>query len=247
MAPDEVTDGPRGCRVLDWDSAFFGRRIARIDARALVANAEEVSGWCQRSGVECACLLVDAADEAGIVAAHEQQFRLVDLRLTLVRPLPPPAAASSSRHDVHIRPVVPSDLDALRAIARISHRDTRFYVDAHFDRTRCDDLYDLWITKSCQGWADAVFVADIGGTVAGYVTCHRRADGGEIGLVGVDPSVRRVGAAVAMTDAALRWFESVGFGQVRVVTQGRNAPALGLYQKAGFAVQSIEFSYHKWA
>ena len=49
---------------------------------------------------------------------------------------------------------------ALRAIARASHGDTRFYADPHFPDERCDDLYDTWIRRSLEGWADAVLVAE---------------------------------------------------------------------------------------
>jgi ribosomal protein S18 acetylase RimI-like enzyme len=147
---------------------------------------------------------------------------------------------------VNVRPSAPGDLPQLQAIARVSHRDTRFYIDQRFDRSRSDALYEVWITKSCNGWADHVVVAEVDGAAAGYVTCHRRAGGGEIGLVGVAAGHRGAGLGRAMTMAALGWFQDHGVSTVSIATQARNAAALRLYQQAGFAVRGIELSFHRW-
>lgn len=246
MARDIPREAPIGCCRLDWDSTFFGRTIARIEPRALLQDGATVDAWCRRVHVNCAYMLADADDQAAIDAAQAFEFRLIDVRVTLETGLPAVPAAATPVGEVRVRPAAPSDLDALKRIARVSHRNTRFYVDDRFDRARCDELYEVWITKSCGGWADAVVVADIAGTAAGYLTCHRRPDGGEIGLVGVDPDRRGAGAGAAMTADALRWFASQGISRVSVVTQGRNTAGLRMYQKAGFAVRSIQLWYHKW-
>ena len=233
---------PAGCRILEWDTQFFGVTIARIDPSALVNDSGAVTAWGQ-THVDCAYLTADAADQPALDAAGAHGFRLIDLRVTLElslagRELPPVPAA--------IRQAAASDLPYLKQIARLSHRDSRFYVDERFDRARCDELYDIWITKSVGGWADQVVVAEVDGTTAGYVTCHRRADHGEIGLVGVSGAHRGGGLGMAMTTAALHWFNDCGLSRVSVVTQGRNAAGLRLYQRVGFAVRTIEATFHRW-
>lgn len=240
--PEPIAGAPPGCRILDWDTQFFGVTIARIDPTALVNDSGAVTAWCE-THVDCAYLSADVADQPALDAAGTHRFRLMDLRVTLElslagRELPSVPAA--------IRQAMPSDLPALTRIARVSHRDSRFYVDGRFDRARCDALYDVWITKSVGGWADYVVVAEVDGTAAGYVTCHRRAGHGEIGLVGVAADQRGSGLGMAMTTAALRWFSDGRLTRVSVATQARNAAALGLYQRAGFAVRTLELTFHRW-
>ena len=263
MTPELLASAPQGCRVLEWDSEFFGIMIANIEPQALVADAGALTAWCN-ANVDCTYLLVDTADQAAIAKAQELGFRLVDVRVTLERrggsPDPPGDQRRGGSSDppgdqrrggsldppVTIRAHRESDLDALKRIARVSHRDTRFYVDGRFDRARCDEMYDVWITKSCNGWADHVLVAEVGGSAAGYLTCHRRADYGEVGLVGVAAERRGAGVGASLTAAALEWFRANGIARVSVVTQGRNAAGLRLYQRAGFAVRTLQLSYHKW-
>jgi dTDP-4-amino-4,6-dideoxy-D-galactose acyltransferase len=243
-APERALAVPPGCRILEWDSEFFGITIARIEPTALIENGRAVMDWCQ-TAVDCGYLLADAADQAAIDAAQAHGFRLIDVRLTLETSL-----AGRDRVEVPssatVRTAAARDLERLQAIARVSHRDTRFYIDGRFDRSRCDAMYELWITKSCSGWADHVVVAEVGGQAAGYVTCHRRGDAGEIGLVAVADAHRGAGLGMAMTLAALRWFYDNGATRISVVTQARNAAGLRLYQRAGFAVRDVELSFHRW-
>lgn len=240
--PEPIATVPAGCRILDWDTQFFGVRIARVDPPALVYDSRAVTAWCE-THVDCTYLTADAADQPSLDAAGAHGFQLIDLRVSLDLSL---AGRELPVAPATIRQAAPSDLPALKQIARISHRDSRFYVDGRFDRARCDELYDVWITKSVGGWADHVVVADVDGTAAGYLTCHRRADHGQIGLVGVAGDHRGGGLGMAMTAAALRWFHESGLTRVSVATQARNAAALRLYQRSGFAVRTIELTFHKW-
>lgn len=243
-APDRTAAAPPGCRVLEWDSEFFGVTIARIEPAALAGNTKAVIDWGE-STVDCGYLLTGPADQRAIDAAQAHGFRLIDVRLTLQTALAGRERLPASSGAI-IRPAEERDLPTLQAIARVSHRDTRFYIDERFDRERCDAMYDVWITKSCQGWADHVVVAEVGGSATGYVTCHQRPGGGEIGLVGVSTAHRGAGLGMAMTMAALDWFQDHGATTVSVVTQGRNAAALRLYQRTGFVVRDVELSFHRW-
>lgn len=169
----------------------------------------------------------------------------MDIRLTL-RVAPGNLPQSKVPTGTELRPCRESDIEALSTIAAGAHHDTRFYVDGRFGRNRCDALYQLWIAKSCRGWADHVVVAERAGESVGYVTCHKSPDAGRIGLVGVAQEARGLGIGHAMIGEALRWMSSEGIDEVSVATQARNTPGLSLYQKSGFAVRSIECGFHKW-
>jgi dTDP-4-amino-4,6-dideoxy-D-galactose acyltransferase len=181
---------------------------------------------------------VPTGDPGTARRAEETGFRLVDVRVTLDAP------SAAGAQDV--RPHREPDVAWLRAIARTSHDDTRFYADGRFPRERCDELYDTWIRRSCDGWADVVLVADRDGEPAGYVSVHRRDDAGSIGLIGVDEQWRGRGVGEALVRAALAWCADAGLARCTVVTQGRNIAAQRLFQRCGFRTSAVDLWFHKW-
>jgi ribosomal protein S18 acetylase RimI-like enzyme len=173
---------------------------------------------------------------------------LRDVRVTLERSLGNGVNAAAFCES--LTPYVPADLDDLRAIARAGHCDTRFYRDRNFPPEMCNRLYETWIEKSCQGQADAVFVARLTGRAVGYVTCHLETNSdvatGSIGLVGVALTAQRKGFGQALIETALCWFGEHGVERVTVVTQGHNVAAQRLYQRCGFATCDVRFWFHRW-
>ena len=240
-------NGPDVCRVLAWDSEFFGRRIARLTARRLdPALADEAVTWGKRHGIDCLYFLADADDPETAILAEAHGFRQVDVRLTLERPLEgPPAAADTP--DIVVRAAVAGDRAALRALARVSHRESRFYQDPAFPRSRCDDLYERWIDNSLNGEADAVLVIDHRAAAVGYVSCQLRSEEeGAIDLLAVSARYQGRGWGRALLGASLSWFTARGRRRVSVVTQGRNARARRLYEAGGFTTRGAELWYHRW-
>jgi ribosomal protein S18 acetylase RimI-like enzyme len=243
------------CEVLAWDSEFFGCRIGRMAGGRLDPNLlVEVDAWCRAEAIDCLYFLADSGDPATAAVAEAGGFRLMDLRVTLEGPLTPDPSPIPSRPPGEGRPLArlfrPEDLPELRRIAAVSHHDSRFYADPHFDRARCDELYATWIEKSCRGEsADAVLVAEHEGKPAGYISCVRSGgvdDSGEIGLIAVAAEAQGRGLGKALIRSSLRWFADRGLPRVRVVTQGRNVRAQRLYQAHGLFTRSIGLWFHRW-
>jgi dTDP-4-amino-4,6-dideoxy-D-galactose acyltransferase len=229
------------CTILDWDSAFFRRRIARVTPNRLTAEqADAALAWCAEQNIDCLYFLADSDHADTVRAVEARGFALVDVRLVLehrgVSPMLPPG----------IRPSRPDDVPALKAMARVNHRDSRFYYDGHFPAADCDALYAVWIERSCAGYADAVLVAERNGQRAGYVSCHRSGTGGQIGLLGVGEAWQGQRLGPALIDAALHWFGERGIETVQVVTQGRNLRAQRAYQRCGFVSAEMQLWYHRW-
>jgi ribosomal protein S18 acetylase RimI-like enzyme len=238
------------CQLLDWDSQFFGCRIARLSGDQL--SPDEVPGidrWCASQSVDCLYFLADCRSPETIAAAEQGGFGFKDLRMTY--------EWKSSLGAVGLRPQIAErvtvrghqekDVEELVAIARRAHTDTRFYFDQRFDRANADLLYETWLRKACAGSAQQVFVGETGGSPAGYLSCHLEGDGaGSIGIVAVDPSFHGQGIGRAMILQALLWFAEQGATDISVVTQGRNVLAHRFYQSAGFLTRAIECWYHKW-
>ena len=252
------------CELLTWDSEFWGFPVARVLGEELSqARAEAIDRWCRERAVRCLYFLVGSANRQAAHAAEAAAFRLVDIRMTFERHLhgiitseetadPFPGgldpALSTPSPGLRVRPAEAADVCTLQRIARSAYRETRFYYDENFPRARCDALYETWIARSCQGYAQAVLVADVEGTAVGYVTCHVLKDGslGSIGLVGVSGEAAGHGVGQTLVLASLDWFEARGVRTVEVVTQARNVPAQRLYQRCGFLTRQVQLWYHKW-
>lgn len=236
------------CQYLDWDSNFFGVRIARLTSHHLTEEIlKDTSYWCAANNIGCLYFLADTDDDETVVLAEQHAFHLVDLRITLE--IPTTAIPPHTTHSMNnaIRMGEARDVLELRHIARNNHHDTRFYFDRHFSRERCDELYATWIEQSCKNFADAVFVVNNKGKAGGYITCHlREGNVGQIGLVGIGPALQGRGMGTTLVKHALHWFAKQGMTKVTVVTQGRNVAAQRLYQKCGFLTQSVQLWYHKW-
>jgi dTDP-4-amino-4,6-dideoxy-D-galactose acyltransferase len=234
------------CRLLEWDSAFFGRRIATAGDRPLgLDEMKSAIAWCGEQSIDCLYLLAGASDLETLRLAADHGFRAVDIRVTYEVKLE--RANESSKLPREIRAARESDIPILRSIAAASHTDSRFYADGGFERARCGELYATWIEKSCRGWADVVFVAEHDGALAGYLTCHVREERrGEIGLVGIAERAQGLGLGRALVRAALEWFAEHDLDRATVVTQGRNVAAQRLYQSAGFRTSAVQIWHHRW-
>jgi RimJ/RimL family protein N-acetyltransferase len=199
-----------------------------------------VDAWAREHDV--ACLYFLARDEAGVAAAAEDAgFRLMDVRVELAR-------SSAGGERAQLREAVPEDEAVLRRFAREHHRITRFYSDRHFPDERCDDLYETWIARSLAGWADVVLVAELEGRPVGYMTVHadQAAGRGSLGLSSVASEVRGQGLGHALVRGAVGWCRERDLGEVTVVTQGRNVPALRVFERCGFRICDVALWFHKW-
>ncbi len=237
------------CQRLPWNSDFFGLNIARLNPNSLSPEiVREALAWSEANNIDCLYFLADANDPATVRLAEDNAFRFMDIRITLDRRLQGNAPINEEKAGPGtIRPHEPADIPTLKAIARASHHNSRFYYDPNFPEARCDDLYETWIEKSCNGYADMVFVADIGGEAEGYISCHLPAPGeGQIGLVGIAARSQGKGLGQKLVNEALRWFAEKGVSHVTVVTQGRNANAQRLYQRCGFVTREVQLWYHRW-
>ena len=236
------------CRVLEWDTEFFGFRIARLDGERLArAEVPEIERWCDENDVQCLYFLATAHDAETIRAAEAMGGHLVDVRVTFSRIAEEPRIRQPD--GVVARSAQAEDLHSLLPIAEGSYEDSRFFFDDDFPDQKCRELYRKWLWNSFEGHADEVRVATADGRPVGYVTCHLREAGttGEIGLVGVDETVRGRGVGRLVVDDAVAWFSRQSVQSIIVATQARNVGAQRLYQACGFRTVSVALWYHRWA
>jgi ribosomal protein S18 acetylase RimI-like enzyme len=237
--------------LLDWDTDFWGFRVATVLGHSLTEEkARQIDQWCRQQDITCLYFLASSESFETTRIAESSGFRFVDVRLTFAHTpawLPPPAIAPANG-SLRIRPSRLADIDALQLIARTSYIDTRFYYDQAFPRHLCNALYETWIKRSCEGYADIVLVAEGSGEPVGYISCHIGAERrvGKIGLLGVDQRVRGQGVGQRLVRSSLEWLQGQGMRETIVVTQARNGAAQRLYQRSGFLTRDVQLWYHKW-
>lgn len=237
-----IDDSP--CEKLEWDSRHFGRKIGRVKGMHLdAARMASVLDWNQEQEMECLYLLADPASELTLKLAKGNGFEQMDERLTFRRST---SGLKPTCVD-EIREFLPEDLPELEVIAARSHGESRFYRDRHFERELCDEMYRIWIRRSCGGWAERVWVAIDQGRPVGYCTCHIGVEGqGNIGLIAVAEACRGRGIGGKVLQRSLHYFAGRGIASVSVVTQGANQKARALYERCGFRLEKSEVWFHGW-
>ena len=159
------------CAILPWDSEFFGVRIGRVLSPILTpSDVTAALQWAEAHAVVCLYALVDKDDTGSRTSLEACAFRAVDERLTLRRPVGAPLKAGP---ESSVRLATSEDARAVAAIARVSHRNTRFYTDGLFDRDKCDELYATWIVQALSERDAIVMVSLRQDTITGYIVRTR--------------------------------------------------------------------------
>lgn len=231
--------------LLDWDTAFWGMRIARLNASSLAHDsAARVKIICEKEKVCCLYFSADGSSAETLTLANNYGFKFVDVRTDLVcESISRPKAT-----DRGIRAATQGDLPLLKEIARSSHHDTRFFKDQNFDPKLAGDLYARWIERDFE--KNTLLVCDSfdsPGTPCGYISCEQTANGeGRIGLIAVEHSQRGKGLGLRLVDSSLKWFSESSISTVRVATQGTNVSALRMYERSGFVTAEVRLWFHRW-
>jgi dTDP-4-amino-4,6-dideoxy-D-galactose acyltransferase len=219
---------------LEWDSVFFGLRVARYVAAAAEPAENALRAW---PSIDLGYLFADLKllEVPATVRAIE-----LDRKTTFSQPV------DSRAVDARIQQrIEPADHAALEALAIESGTVSRFARDALLPRERVETLYRHWFQGSLRGeLADQVLLTrdEVGPT--GLITVQRRGSRASIGLLAVAARARGQGLARALVDAAMHWSHRRDLRFLDVVTQGHNAAACALYQRAGFTITRQQFGYH---
>ncbi len=235
------------CRHLEWDTAFFGYNIGRVNVNRLTLESlAQIDAWCDDVQIDCLYFLADSGDYETAWIANQNGFNYVDTRITWTLTMTHAPLLSTSEQAIRLG--IPSDLPALKGIARTNHRDSRFYFDPVFPVERSNVLFETWIEKSLAGsLADTVLVITENDHPIGYSAVQFTPLGGQINLIGVSPELRGQGVGTQLLRASLFHFWDRGLPHIDVVTQGRNLGAQRLYAKQGFIPSATSNWYHRWS
>jgi ribosomal protein S18 acetylase RimI-like enzyme len=154
--------------------------------------------------------------------------------------------------DIHIRRAVRADLPALGRLGAML-LNAHYAFDAQRFMAPGDDPesgYAWFLGTQLRRKDVAVFVAERGGDVVGYVYAglepqswkELREAAGFVHDVAVAPAARGSGIAAALMEAAAEWLRSQGAPRVVLWTADRNAAAQRLFERLGFRRTMVEMT-----
>jgi len=234
-------------RILEWDTDFFGFRVALITLPSLKAAQLDATLLNMRQdGVKLAYWPSESYCMPDI-EANELGGYLVDMETTFVVGLHNMKIGDfrgTANIEPYNRTMSTSDI---AAIAIQSGEYSRFVVDPNITKQKFIDLYTIWINRSLKKEiADEVLVIREHEDIVGVVTLGAKNGRGDIGLIAVDRRLRGRGYGETLVRASQRYFIKNGYMYGQVVTQQANVAACNLYKKCGYSIESVKYYYHFW-
>ena len=227
--------------LLSWDTNFWGVKAARVRAGTMLELARALVE-CRTLRVRWASLLAPVAETHLIDSAIRAGFQMVDVRITMsttidggTEPASTPLAQAS-------------ELRQAQDLIEGAFETSRFYVDTHLERARCNEFYRTWVLNSFSGeLADAIVVSRHEGLLDALVTVRRQPDRTvSLPLVAVRADRRGVGVGARTVRDTLDWLGANGSTTVTVITQLANVAAIRLYESAGFSLHESSVWLHHW-
>ena len=231
----------------NWDSDFFGFPVGAValpgsvDAASVVRSAE---GW-RRSGFRLLYVFAEEPVEADVRVAVEKAGAVAFGSRAVYRK----SYVGRSERVPRTRHAASTGTAALEDLACASGEHSRFLRDARL-RPNFRRLYVKWLEKELAN--GKVFVSPDAELPAGLATVSLARDTengsplGNIGLVAVDSQRRGLGIASRLLEDIDSWLCENGAIGCEVATQGDNAAARALYEKAGFRLVSETAVWHFW-
>jgi ribosomal protein S18 acetylase RimI-like enzyme len=243
-----LADPPRVLEVhgLDFDTRLFGSKLGAINrASEMPPSAQDLRDVLARAradGFAHLIFRVGADDNASIWAAEAAGMRLVDIGVDSTFDLqrtPLPAQPEAPL----VRLARTDDLEPLQDLAAVAFVRSRFVVDPFFSAEANELLHRTWVKNLFGGLAQAIFVAEVDGQVAGFVSNSLHDNETRIPLIATNAEFRRAGVGRALIASALNWSAQQGASKAQVKTQSHNYPALALYHRAGYVVSKTELTF----
>lgn len=247
-----MTENALGIATLEWDSAFFGFGVGRVQAERLTREtAAECAAQARRTGLRCVYYLAPADDPISWSAAIRAGFDPVDIRVELELAMPRDGGSPAARPSVgagpdRCGPATERDLPALQALADGAFSESRFFRDRRFPAEKPPELFSAWVRRGVTEPNGFALLSRSGERPVGFLSGRIASDGGRIELVSVAKALHGRGIGRRLLDASTAEFARRGATHVRVVTQGSNAAAQKLYQAAGFKTRSVGLWFHGW-
>lgn len=230
--------------TLEWDSQFFGKRIARLDITDTIPATSVVEDYIHKHNIEVVQTCIPTSQETSIYWLEKNLFHFVDLRITLTLDLAPLTPAPVP----HIRKATPQDTPALTAITHGAFtQDSRFNWHSLFPKEKIDAFYTAWVTNSIKGTHDdACFMYMDGNNPLGLVTIrHLSPTHLRMGIMGIAPAAQGKGIGSQLSRFVHHYAKEKGHRYIEAITEGRNLITQNFHAKNGMKTTAIESWYYR--
>lgn len=228
--------------ILDWDSAFFGIKTARVNHAG--TDWGLVIESLRSAKVALAYWQFEKGSEAFRHFANKNKGFLADIKTTYSTLLSEKDYPEHEQIELY-QETEPND--QLLKLAVQCGAYSRFLTDPNIPQAKFEELYRLWMIQSAnKKMADDIIVYRTDKQIVGVVTVYLKNERGNIGLIGVDEQFRGRSIGKALIYAAKAYFCKKGTERLDVVTQGMNQQACALYERTGFTVSEQYDFYHFW-
>lgn len=228
---------------LEWDSNFFGYKVAQIDSACTELQEIKKSLLFLKESKFELVYLFSSTDFGKEMIIDEFSGIFVDKK-TLYK------KEKLNNFEVHeaVKPfqeIMPTD--EMYELAIQSGVYSRFKTDSNFKLDKFKQLYRLWMENSTKKLiADEVLVCKINNKIAGMVTLAKKNGFGKIGIIAVGENTRGTGIGKKLMQSTENWAISNNFDSIHVVTQGENLTACKFYESNGYKVAEVQYLYHFW-
>lgn len=232
--------------LLEWDSQFFGYKIASIRAFKLKLNELiKIIKRLRKQGFRLAYCFTGTDDEISNNSLKNASGLLVDEKITFFKRI---NEENNFTFSTDIKPYrLHYATEKLKSLALQSGIYSRFKIDPNFHNNEYEKLYLEWIEKSVKkDISNEILVYNENDDEKGFVTMVIKNNTGSIGLIAVDEKERGKSIGKKLMNAALFSFNVKKVNYIEVVTQKTNKGACEFYKSLDFEIKSIVNIYHLW-
>jgi dTDP-4-amino-4,6-dideoxy-D-galactose acyltransferase len=228
--------------LLNWDSGFFGYNVAvaKITDPAY-EDLEEIITDAFSSGIKL-LYIFSTKPISHIDLLEKYHGKLVDKKVIFKKSLSQFNFVKDDNIDEYKENNVSAEL---KDLAFQSGEYSRFKIDNRLPVQAFEKLYTIWIENSIQGkTADKVYIFNVNGLIAGFITVSIKDNFGEIGLIAVNNDFRGKAIGTKLIQTVENFVFSAKKDLLKVATQLDNQLACKFYEKNGFEIDSITHVYH---
>lgn len=229
---------------LEWDSQFFGYKIAQVTFNQFGKEAlERIFSILETSNFRLTYLMVPPSESELNARIIKAGGILADTKTIYSKVTQAHSGFQTQIEEYHES--VPGK--KLIELGLQAGAYSRFRIDKNFVNNEFERLYTRWIINSVnKKMALMTIVALLENEIVGMITINGKKKCAEIGLVAVDKNFEGKGIGSDLIGFSDNIAFHMNFKEIKVTTQQQNARACRLYEKCNFTIEHITNVYHFW-
>lgn len=223
---------------LEWDSEFFGYNVGVID---LTESSKFNFKEFKKESFGFTLTYIFSPSKL-----NYKGLKLADEKVTFLKENIKPV--QNNEKNLGFFNIKRDCYKSLEALALESGVYSRFKLDKNFRNNEYDRLYKKWINNTVfENKTLNIVTFKEDEHILGFTTLIKKSKTlCDISLVAVDKNSRGKMIGTKLIQESEKQAFINGFKNIQVVTQKNNKPAVNLYLKCGFKLESTKYIYHYW-